>query len=133
VAVSISVTGEYITPFVISLQGNKAMEMRPKQHGFSRGINLILKRRSNPALNTELFGEYIAIVLLQYIKELQTSEQFAWRDAVILMDNYSIHTRGDKCQRLAGHGVNMTTIPLHTTDVFQSLDLSLFDVFKNKT
>jgi hypothetical protein len=83
-------------------------------------------------MSSQLFTEYISTVLLQYIGELRLDEEFADKEAVLLMDNCFLHMQGDTLQMLADHRVKVLTFPLHTTHIFQSLNLILFGNFKKR-
>jgi hypothetical protein len=73
-------------------------------------------------MNLQLFAEYISTVLLPYVDELRSNEEFPDKEAVLLMDNCSIHVQGDTLQMLADHRVKVLMFPPHTTHIFQSLD-----------
>jgi hypothetical protein len=132
VVACISAAGEHMTPFFVCSQVNDAVERALKTQGFRMGIDLIIKRRNKPYVNSDLFHEYISTVLLPYIDELRTNDEFTDKEAVLLMDNCSVHVRSDILQILADHHVKVITFPPHTTHIFQSLDLSLFGTFKKK-
>jgi hypothetical protein len=78
------------------------------------------------------FAEYISTVLLPYINELRSNEEFADKEALLLMDNCSIHVQAKTLPTLAGHRVKVITFLPHTTHIFQCLDLSLFGNFEQK-
>jgi hypothetical protein len=76
-----------MTPFFVCSQINDAVERRLKTEGFRMGVDLILRRRNKPYMNSTLFGEYISKVFIPYVDELRTNKKFADREAVLLMDN----------------------------------------------
>jgi hypothetical protein len=59
------------------------------------GVDLILRQRNKPCVNSTLFFEYIGKVLLPYVHEPRTNHEFADKDVGLRMDNYSIHVRPD--------------------------------------
>jgi hypothetical protein len=63
---------------------------------------------------------------------LRSKEEFADKEAVLLVDNCSVHVQPETLQMIADHQVKVITLPLYTTQIFQSFDLSLFENFKNK-
>jgi hypothetical protein len=130
--ICISAAEEHMRPFLVSSQATSAIETQLKQVGFRIGVDLILKRRSKPYMSSELFAEYISTIVLLYIEELRSNCEFADRDAILLMDNYSIHTRAETLQKLADSRVKVITFPPHTTHIFPNLDLNLFGVFKKR-
>jgi hypothetical protein len=132
VVACISAAGEHMTPFFICSQINDAVERRLKTEGFRMGVDLILRRRNKPYMNSTLFFEYISKVFIPYVDELRTNEEFADREVVLLMDNCCIHVRSDTLQALANHRVKVITFPPHTSHIFQSLDVSLFGNFKRR-
>jgi transposase len=67
VVACISAAGEHITPFFVCSQINDTVERRLKTEGFIMGVDLIIKRRTKPYMNSQLFAEYISTVLLPYI------------------------------------------------------------------
>jgi hypothetical protein len=79
----------------ISSQVNPTVERRLKLEGFRRGVNLILKHRNKPYMSSQVFAETISTILLPYIDELRSNEEFADKDAVLLKDNCSVHAQGD--------------------------------------
>jgi hypothetical protein len=94
-----------MTTFFVCSQVNDVMERKVKREGFRMGIDLPLKRRNRPDMNSQLFTECISTVVLQYIDELRSDEEFPEKEAVLLMDNCSIHMRSDTLQMLADHQV----------------------------
>jgi hypothetical protein len=83
-------------------------------------------------MSSQFFAEYISTVLLPYVDELRSNEEFADKKAVVLMDDCSVQVQGDTLQMLADHRVKVLTFLPHTTHLFQSLDLSLFRNFKKR-
>jgi hypothetical protein len=61
-----------------------------------------------------------------------TNEEFAAKEASLLMNKFSIHVQAQTLQMLTDHWVKGTTFPPHTTHIFQCLDLSLFGNVKKK-
>jgi hypothetical protein len=48
------------------------------------------------------------------------------------MDNRSIHTRPEVVATLTDYNVKVITFPPHTIQIFQTLDVCLFGIFKRK-
>jgi hypothetical protein len=103
-----------------------------KSEGFRSGFDLILKHRNKPNTSSQLFPKYISRVLLPYVDELRSNEEFADKKAVVLMDNCPVQVQGDILQMLADQGAKVLMFPPHTAHIFQSLDLSLFGNFKKR-
>jgi hypothetical protein len=55
---------------------------------------------------------------------------FSQESAVFFMDNCSAHVNDDVIRILTEAGVRVITFALHTTQIFQVLDLTLFHVLK---
>jgi hypothetical protein len=83
-------------------------------------------------MTAALFQQYVATVLISFIDRVRTNDQLAGKPAILLMDNCSIHMRPEILKMLREHDVKVITFPLHTTQVFQTFDLSLFGVLKRK-
>jgi hypothetical protein len=54
-------------------------------------------------MSSQLFAEYISTVPLPYVGELQSNEEFADKEVILLMDNCSVHVQGGTLQMLADH------------------------------
>jgi hypothetical protein len=93
VVACISAAGEHMMPFLVCSQGNTAVKRKFKIEGFRTGVYLILKSRHRPYMNSQLFTEYISTVFLPYIDKLRSNEEFADKEAVLLMDNCPIHAQ----------------------------------------
>jgi hypothetical protein len=83
-------------------------------------------------MSSQFVAEYISTVLLSYVNELRSNEEFANQEAVLLMDNCSVYVQGDTLEMLTDHQIKVLTFPPRTTHAFRSLDLSLFGNFKKK-
>jgi hypothetical protein len=70
VVVCISAAGDHLTPFFVSSQTNSTVERKLRTDRFRMGIDLILRQRSKPYMNSELFNEYVSAVLLPHIDAL---------------------------------------------------------------
>jgi transposase len=81
-------------------------------------VDLILKRRNKPYMNSSPFREYTSTVLLPYIDELRSNEESTNTETVLLMTNCSIHVQREILQMLAKHQVNVVTFPPHTSHIF---------------
>jgi hypothetical protein len=132
VAACISAAGEHMTLCLACSQGNAAVQRKLKIEGFRMGVDWLLKSRHKPYMNPQLFAEYISTILLSYIDELPSNEEFADKEAVLPMDNRSIHVQAETLQTLADHRVKVIIFSPHTIHIFTCLDLSLFGNFKTK-
>jgi hypothetical protein len=106
------------------------VERKLERAGNRLGVDFILRRRSKPYMSSQLFAEYISKVLFPCIDELRSNEEFADKEAVLLMDNYSIHVQMETLQMIADHQIKVIAFPPHTTQIFRTLNLSLFRNFK---
>jgi hypothetical protein len=89
-----------MTPFFVCYQLNHAVERKLKLEGNRLGVAFILSRQSNPYISSQRFAEYISKVLLPYIDELRSSEEFPDKGAVLLMDNCSIFVQPETLQMI---------------------------------
>jgi hypothetical protein len=80
----------------------------------------------------QLCTEYISIVLLPCIDELRSNEEFADKEAVLLMDNCPIHVRPETLQMLADHSVKANDFLPHTSHIFQNLIWVFSTISKRK-
>jgi hypothetical protein len=79
-------------------------------------------------MNVELFAEYTSTVLLPHIARVRSDPKFTDGKAVLLLYHWSLHMREDILRTLAEHHVKGLTLPPHTINMFQCLDLNLFGV-----
>jgi hypothetical protein len=132
VVACVSAAGEHMTPYIVTSQDSEPVRTALKKSGIRMGVDLILKYRKKPYMSSELFLDYVKTVLVPYIEELRENEEFAGKEAILMMDNCSCHTNDDVIQFLTQHGVKVITFAPHTTQIFQMLDLSLFGIFKRR-
>jgi 2-methylisocitrate lyase-like PEP mutase family enzyme len=96
------------------------------------GTDLILKQRAKAYVNGEIFLEYICMVFLPNLNKLQSLEEFADEDPVLLMDNRSSHVGEEVLSLLRDAHVRIITWAPHAIHIFQELDLCLFGVLKRR-
>jgi hypothetical protein len=94
------------------------------------GAEIILKKLEKPYMNAALFHEYISTILLPHIAKVRSNLGLADEPAVPLMDICSDYMRKSTLRDIVAHRVKAVTFPLHTTNIFQSLDLSHFSILK---
>jgi hypothetical protein len=69
-------------------------------------------------MSSQLFAEYISTVLLPYVDELRSNEEFADQKVVLLMDNCFAHMQADTLQILADDRVKVLMFLPHTIHIF---------------
>jgi hypothetical protein len=126
----VSANGESMIPFMVSLQVNDSDIERLKAERFRMAVDFILERRQKPYMTAALFQQYVTTVMIPFINPVWTNDQFAEKPAISLMDNCSIHARPEVLKILREHDVKMIAFQPHTTQIFQSLALSLFGGLK---
>jgi hypothetical protein len=89
-----------------------------KKRGVRFDADFILKVRSNPSINGEFFLDYIRTVFLSNLNELRALEEFAERDAIVLMKNCPSHVADEVLGFLRHAQVRVTTWALHMTQLF---------------
>jgi hypothetical protein len=128
----VSAAGEFLTPFVVSSPVKDKIIETLKIEGFRMGLDMVLEHRQKADVTATLFQQHITSVLIPLIERLRTNSEFTSKLAILLMDNCSIHTRPEVLATLRNHNVKVITFPPHTTEIFQTLDLYLFGIFKRK-
>jgi hypothetical protein len=128
----VSAAGESLAPFVVSSQVIDKVIETLEIEGFRMGIDMVLEHKQKAYVTATLFQQYVTSVLIPFIERLQTNPEFTCKSAILLVDNCSIHTRPDLLATLRDHKVKVITFPPHTAQIFQTLDFSLFGVFKRK-
>jgi hypothetical protein len=98
--------------------------------GVRLGVDLVLRQRSKPYVSRELFLEYITTIFLPCLNELRESEEFEAYEAVLLMDNCSLHVLDEVVAVLTNAQVRIITFATHTTHIFQMLDVVLFGALR---
>jgi hypothetical protein len=128
----VSAAGESLMPYIVTSQDSTRIREQLKKSGVRFGTDFILKQRSKPYINAEIFMEYIRLVFLPNLNELRSLDQFADEDAVLLMDNCPSHVKEDVLDLLRDARVRVITWAPHATHIFQELDVSLFGVLKRR-
>jgi hypothetical protein len=128
----VSAAGQFLTPFVVSSQANDKVTETLKIEGFRTGLHMVLEHRQKEYVTAALFQQYVTSVLIPLIERLRTNPEFTRKSAILLMDNCSIHARPEVLATLRDHNVKVITFQPHTTQIFQTLDLCLFGIFKRK-
>jgi hypothetical protein len=96
------------------------------------GRDMILKCNQKPYINAGIFIDYIRTVFLPNIDALRRLAVFLQEVAVVLMDNCPAHVSDDVIRiPIEAREWGITFTP-HTAQVFQILDLTLFDVLKRR-
>jgi hypothetical protein len=93
-------------------------------------IDLIIEARQPAYATVELFYRYIAEVALP---ALETNRQLTSCEnmlCILFCDHCSIHCQDQLLKEFAERGVAVITYPLHTSNLFQVLDLLLFGRLK---
>jgi hypothetical protein len=128
----VSAAGESLTPFVVSSQVNDKVIETLKIDGFRMGVDMALEHRQKAYVTATLFQQYVTSVLILFIERVRTNPEFTDKSAILLMNHCFIHTRPEVPATLRNHNVKVITFPPHTIQIFQTLDLCLFGVFKRK-
>jgi hypothetical protein len=87
-----------------------------------------MKLNTKPSINTEIFVDSVQTVFPSHLVELPRLDEFAEEMAVFRMENYSSHITTDVIALLTGARMHVRTVVLHTTQIFQVLDVALFGV-----
>jgi hypothetical protein len=119
-------------PFVVSSRIIDAVVWKLEIEGFRIGAEIILKKWEKPYMNAELFHEYISMILLLDITKVRSNLGLTDEPAVLLMDNCSVYMRESTLRDRAAQRVKVVHFPPHTTNIFQCLDVSLFDFLKKR-
>ena len=126
----VSSAGDALTPLLIA---SCDVEEDLNKNGYRIGDDVIFRYRKPPFINKELFNEYIISVLIPYVSSLRQKEEYSNEPAVLLLDSCSAHVNDEILRILGENSIKVVAFPAHTTNIFQALDLVLFDVFKKKS
>jgi hypothetical protein len=103
---------------------------KPKSEGFQMGLAVIPEHGQGWQMSVLLFQQYVTTVLIPFIGQLPTNDEFAGKPAVLLMDNCSIHTKPEVLAILREHDGKAIIFLPHMTGILQVLDLSVFRILK---
>jgi hypothetical protein len=132
VIVCISAAGESLPPYIITSQALTSVQERLKKEGVQFGTDFVLRSNSSPYINVKVFLDYIRTVFLPNLAELRTLDSFIEETGVVLMDNCPSHVTDDIIGFLTEARVRVITFVPDTTQIFQVLDVALFDVLKRR-
>jgi hypothetical protein len=107
-------------------QDSELLRRKPTSRGVRLGVDFVLRQRSTPYVSGKLFLVYIKRIFLPYLNKLRESEEFASCGAVLLLDNCSPHVCNAFMAVLIRKRVRVITFALHTTHIFQMLNVVLF-------
>jgi hypothetical protein len=118
------------TLYIVISQDSPTVRIWLKKHDVHFGTNFIMKNCFKPYSNTELFIDYINTVFLSNITELRNVEEFHDKDVVLLIDNCLSHVTDMILSLFRDIRVHVIIGSPHMTQIFQKLDISLFEVLK---
>jgi hypothetical protein len=99
-------------------------------YGLRMGVDSVLRQRSKMYVNSTLFLEYINNIFVLYLNDLRETEEFETCEAVLLMDNCLNHMSHDVITIFTREQIIIVIFANHMTNIFQILDVVLFDVLK---
>jgi hypothetical protein len=124
--------GGSLMSFVISSQVNDKVIETLKIEGFRMGVDMVLEHRQKVCVAATPFQQYVTSVLIPFIERLRTNPESIGKSAILPLDNCSIHTRPEVLATLRDHNVKVITFLSHITQIFQTLEPCLFNIFKRK-
>jgi hypothetical protein len=128
----VSAAGERLSPCFVSSPVSDNVAHGRIQKKFRFEADLILRLGPKCYVKTKLLKEYITIALIPDVNELREFEAFAEKEAVLSMDNHPSHRKDEILSILAKAQMKANSFAAHTTHIFQRLDLSSFENFKDE-
>jgi hypothetical protein len=128
----ISAGSACFTAYVVTSQDSAALHRALEATEMQIGKHFILKKRTKPYVNTDLFENYVRTVFLPHLAITRIMQNVRNEEAVRLMDNCSLHLTPIVIDLPSEARVRIVTFAPHTTQIFQVLDLSLFGVLKRR-
>jgi hypothetical protein len=126
----VSAAGESLTPDIITFQAPTSIQEQLKKDGVRFGTDFVLRSNPKPYINAEIFLDSIRTVFLPNLAELRTLDGFTEETGVSLIHNCPSPVTDDIIGLLTEARVRVITVALHTTQIFQVLDVTFFGVFK---
>jgi hypothetical protein len=96
------------------------------------GSDFVLKSHTKSYINGEIFLDYIRIIFLLNFAELRTLDECAEEIEMLLMDNFPSHVTDNVIHFITEVPVRVIIFALHTTQIFQVLDVTFFSVLKRR-
>jgi hypothetical protein len=96
------------------------------------GKDFLGQRNAEPYVDRPPFENFIRHQLIPHITALRTYSCYSKAEAVLLMDNCSAHVAPEIFRLLGENHIKIVTFASHTTNIFQTLDLSFFGMFRTK-
>ena len=128
VITAISMAGDVLTPLLVTHR--KTIDEEVKQAGIREGEDYLIRYQENSFVTIEIFSDYINEVFLPYVEQLRQNQLYAGKTTVLLCGNCSPHIDAALLQQLAMKKVRIVTFPLHSSHLFQPLDLVIFGAYK---
>jgi hypothetical protein len=116
--------------YIVTSQNSLTVQEHFKTQDVRFGRDFALKFNQKPYFNAGIFIDYLRTILLPYIDALHGLAVLAQEIAFLLMVHCSADV-SDAVIRLPTEArVRVISFAPHTTQVFQVLDLTLFDALK---
>jgi hypothetical protein len=115
---------------IVTSQDSEPVRRRLMNREVRLSVNFVLRQQLKPYINGKPFIEYINNIFISYLNKLWELEEFEVCKAILLMDNCSPYVSHDIVEVLTRVRVKIITVAIHTTYIFQMLDLVLFSTLK---
>lgn len=125
--VTISADGDAYFPLAITSNPNltKIFDLNIREN-----VDLLLQISTSSYINKDIFKNHIINNFIPQVEEDRKYTQIEDCPSILFMDNCSSHLDEELLQILAQHLIMVIAYPSHTSNIFQVLDLLLFDVLK---
>ena len=123
----ISAGGDALIPMLIVKQ---AIPEEVYIQGLRPEKDVRLRRRDPAYIDEALFYEYVTSVFIPYVNLQRHKDEYRNAWAVLLMDSVRAHVSNRILQVLGENQIIALTFPSHTSNLFQALDLGIFDQMK---
>jgi hypothetical protein len=102
------------------------------EEGWRDGADLVLRQNDTRYVTQDIFDDDIENVFIERVKSVRRKIRSPTATAVLLCDKCSAHLNERTLRRLVQANIRMITLPPHTSNLFQPLDLVSFRIFKQK-
>lgn len=124
----ISCAGDAILPLLVIHRATIDAEVF--SDGFRNDEDMMVRHSPTAYVTGEIFIEWIKNSFIPYVENVREAKGIGNEPAVLLSDNCSIHVTPEVKELLGRNHIKFITMPPHSSNVFQPLDLVTFSSFK---
>jgi hypothetical protein len=128
--ICVSVSGDAYCPLLVFAKESMSRHVNSNIHDW---IDIRIEIAHSPYVMKESFLAYLTYLVIPSIESNRNLTGCQEKPTIIFCENCSCHCSEDILEELANHGILLITYPLHSSQIFQVLNVLLFGRLKSAT